>query len=375
MGYKIKILFTNLLILLICCFLIEMYFGGWINKKNKIHNIGRLTEVEDCYSIQDLYQDSSSTIHFTRDLYGFRGIRSFNKPENIDILTVGGSTTEQMYIDDKRTWQVILEQCFKDNNQTVCIANAGVNGQSTFGHIKNFEMWFPNIPKLNPKYIIYYIGINDFFQVSERDNYDVMISKKTGQIPSQNSLFKILQNNSVIYNLYRKLIGSYNARIKGVSHAKIDLLNLPYTDRGIADKKLFKFYSAENLIPFTKRIRELIELTKNMGAIPIFITQPSMNFKYKSGKLLGVEYKNKIGEYYYNGIDYFYLYNMLNKAIKEAVHNQHIVVDLTNLKIWEPEHFYDFYHNTPIGSQRVGLEIFKQLNGKLKFTTLSEMGG
>ena len=43
-----------------------------------------------------------------------------------------------------------------DNGKDVYVVNAGVDGQSTVGHIKNFDWWFPNIPDLKVKYFLFY---------------------------------------------------------------------------------------------------------------------------------------------------------------------------------------------------------------------------
>ena len=71
----------------------------------------------------------------------FRG--NYNSTADIDILTVGGSTTKQHYIGDGFTWQDILSKNFQSHNEQISVVNAGIDGQSTFGHINNFHDWFP----------------------------------------------------------------------------------------------------------------------------------------------------------------------------------------------------------------------------------------
>ena len=135
MNLKLKritaILFFNLVLMGLGVVLSELIFGNWIhpNNLNKL-NIIRSKTIE--YSVEDLYDFSSPTISYTRDEYGFRG--SFKNPSEIDILTVGGSTTDQRYIMDGHTWQDAIQRQFKHTGNELVVANAGVDGQSTFGH-------------------------------------------------------------------------------------------------------------------------------------------------------------------------------------------------------------------------------------------------
>ena len=56
--------------------------------------------------------------------------------KDVKILTVGGSTTDQRYINLDSTFQSILESKINQYiDKNICIANAGVDGHTTFGHI------------------------------------------------------------------------------------------------------------------------------------------------------------------------------------------------------------------------------------------------
>ena len=59
-------------------------------------------------SIKDLYEWKNDDITFSKDKWGFRGI--YNSIDDIDILTIGGSTREQRYISDGYTFQDILKK-------------------------------------------------------------------------------------------------------------------------------------------------------------------------------------------------------------------------------------------------------------------------
>ena len=52
------------------------------------------------------------------------------------------------------------------------VVNAGIDGQSTIGHIWNFQDWFPKIENLKTKYFIFYIGLNERIIDDELSKYD-----------------------------------------------------------------------------------------------------------------------------------------------------------------------------------------------------------
>jgi hypothetical protein len=93
-------------------------------------------------------------IHYVRDQYGLRGIRE--PISAVDLVTVGGSATDQRYIDEGQTWQDIMRKTCDAR-----IANAGADGMNSFGHIVAVAEWLHRIPNFQPKTFLHYIGAND----------------------------------------------------------------------------------------------------------------------------------------------------------------------------------------------------------------------
>jgi len=353
----LKTIVINFSILLVLLILVEVFFGGWFSSANNLNNLGIIRNVQLEYP-QKLYNDSNENIIYTRDENGLRGISTFNKPGEIDILTIGGSTTDQRYITDTKTWQEYLENRLTEEGKNYLVSNAGVDGQSTYGHIKNFELWFPEIENLNPKYILFYVGINDFFKVSDNSKYDDFVENKVS--------FEVkFKNNSAIYNLNRKIKGVIHAKKSNVGHKRKNFKNYSYTDQAIASSKLVDFYKEHNIAGFKTRINKLIQLCIEMEAEPIFVTQPSAKYKFINDTLFGIKDTTHIDEYKYNGVDYYHLLTLLNDAINEICGDQYLVIDLTTSPIWREEDFYDWFHMTPLGAKKLADEIFKELNNKL----------
>ena len=356
MPKKLKLILINLSVLVIGILIIELSFGGWLSNSNQLSNLGIIKDAKFEFEVGDLYMTKTPTITYTRDAYGLRGIATFNQPEKIDILTVGGSTTDQRYLDDSQTWQETLQSEFQKNGKDIYVSNAGVDGQSTYGHLKSTEIWFPKIEKLQPKIILYYVGINDFYRVNSDAIYDDIQQVNSGGFKQK------IKDNSVLYNVYRKIRGMQKATKFEVGHRNIDFSRVHYTKEEVLNEKLLEIYDKTNLKAFKTRIQKLIDYAKSNNAIPIFVTQPTMHYKIRNGVVFGTEHTNYLEEKYaYNGIGYLTLLNKLNQAMKEVA-GEASVIDLTNDEDWNIMDFYDYFHNTPTGAKKVGQKIYEKLS-------------
>jgi len=116
----LKIVTVNILFIFIILLIYELIYGNWFNSKN----YGNLfLPLNKSLIIEKLPYQSNRPILYTTDKNGFRA----NKYDlnSIDILVVGGSTTEEKLIDDNYIWTKILEK--KINLK---ILNAGIGGQT-----------------------------------------------------------------------------------------------------------------------------------------------------------------------------------------------------------------------------------------------------
>ncbi len=74
--------------------------------------------------------------HVTKNSLGFRGPEPPRDwSERLTILTIGGSTTECLFLSDGKTWTDQLTRRFMAVRPDAWINNAGFEGHSTFGHL------------------------------------------------------------------------------------------------------------------------------------------------------------------------------------------------------------------------------------------------
>ena len=105
------------------------------------------------------YNEKEYNYTYIRNSFAFRGGEI--DPKKIEIIMVGGSTTDERYKPENLSIVGKLNSKLIDSGSMKQIVNAGVEGQSTFGHIHNFKYWFSRIENFKPNYIIFYIGVND----------------------------------------------------------------------------------------------------------------------------------------------------------------------------------------------------------------------
>src|SRR5215469_17755878 len=182
----LRVVAVNLAVLLGLAVAGELAFGEWITA----HPLGRLTiphNVKRTISAAPLYPGGTEFV-YRRDAYGLRG--SGVDPARIRILTLGGSTTNQLYLPEEATWQAVLERTLRRADRDIVVANAGLDGQSTLGMIADLDLWIPYIPNLRPRLILVYVGINDvYLKDSWRDNLHV--TKLNRELEQRSALVRL----------------------------------------------------------------------------------------------------------------------------------------------------------------------------------------
>ena len=179
----IKVFNINILLISLVILIIELSYGGWLFPGQQNHCSYLLCSVNLKYESKETGETS-----YIKDKFGLRNRNKLKS--DIDLLVIGGSTSDQRYVDNNKTWDYLLQEMFKRDGTNIDIVNAGIDGQSTVGHIWNFKEWFPNIPNFSPKYILFYIGVND---IPPNDN--VVTSDNISYI----SLKHAIKLNSVLY--------------------------------------------------------------------------------------------------------------------------------------------------------------------------------
>ena len=353
MKSVLKILAVNTALLFAGILILELSLGEWFDT-GRLNRLNIHKDREFRYDVSTLYDDPEPIITYSRDSHGLRG--SHSTPGEVDILTVGGSTTEQRLIRDGATWQDVLQEQFQQSGADASIANAGVDGQSTYGHIKNFKWWFGDIPGLAPEYILFYVGVNDFHKEAG-DKYDVLLEDF--------NLGQSIKDNSALWYLIRTIRGSYFARVKKLTHDSINFDALQWTQQPLQDSYDFM---RPRLEAYAARLRILADLSREFGAEPIFVSQPTRHYRIASDRIEGHSNSGSYDGHEYNGVDYYHMIRQLDRVAEAVAREKNaIFVDLGSHTEWLDTDFYDYSHMTPQGARKVGILLHQDLRNRVSF--------
>ncbi len=108
---------------------------------------------------------------YTTDEFGIRG-DPYSNSDNYHILAIGGSTTEDLFLDDTEAWTYLLQQNlnqhFNPDDTQVWVGNVGKSGYSLVDHIYATKYF---VPQLEIDAVIVMVGINDLTPVLQNPNY------------------------------------------------------------------------------------------------------------------------------------------------------------------------------------------------------------
>lgn len=292
-------------------------------------------------------------IIYTRNSLGFRGEE---RPRDINnyfsILTVGGSTTECLYLSDNKTWSYLLGKRLKEKFRRIWLNNAGLDGHSTYGHVILLRDY---LIELKPKMIIFLIGINDVGQ-----DKSVTILKDDD---IRNVLARKSELAAFLLNTYRVL----KAKHKNLGHRIIDLKKektLILSDEEI--QKTLEEYKKDHLKYYENRLLAIIDMCKKNGIAPVFVTQPFL-LGDTTDKTTGVYLGNIKYTDHQNGVLFWDLLELYNRTtIKIANENNVLVVDLANKLPKDSKYYYDFAHYSNKGAEEIARILSSELEQPLE---------
>lgn len=292
------------------------------------------------------------------------GFRGPEPPRNfadwLTIVTVGGSTTECYELAEDKTWPHVLEKKLQPEFKHPWVNNAGFCGYSTFGNIilvKDF------IAKLNPKVLIFLVGINDL-GVGEAREYDTRL--KTLNFRSLERMLASLANYSELaaaaLNIYRYYFPKSVMAVAAREMGEIDLKSYSTLEITPEQRQAIKQLHREKYLPlFGERIRELIALSRGHGMEPVFLTQPVL---YGPGvdELTGINLAALRVSGDMNGDVGWEVLELYNDVVRQRGREAGVlVIDLAREMPKNSAYYYDLMHYTNAGAELVADIVAAQL--------------
>jgi len=344
----LKVIGINAALLLAVVAVTELIFGWWLfGPKFGILHIPR-NETRH-FDVTGLYP-GGGIVRYVRDEYGLRG--PYDDPSRIDVLTVGGSTTNERLLAEEATWTGVLRTRLAAAGTPRIVVNAAVEGQSTVGHLRNFELWFPLIPNLRPRFVVAYIGVNDVV-LEKAEFYDEMVSRDL-----MRRVRYFFLNNSAIYHLVRTLRGMQRARDAQLAHGGGFASGLEWVEaprQPIPDVEAWAY--KDRLEAYAQRIRLLAERIRGLGAVPVFATQPRGDHRIRDGRVLIPKIVEPEAT-----LENYVAITLFNRRLMAACRALDAVcIDVAGEIAFGDGDFYDRIHTTPKGSEKIGNHMAQKL--------------
>jgi len=281
----------------------------------------------------------------TKNSLGFRGPEPPDDFKDwLTLVAVGGSTTECFYLSDGRTWPERLAVRLQPDLRKVWVDNAGLDGHSTFGHLLLTRQ---ALVPLRPKVILYLVGLNDMFTDAPRE-FDRVEQNPWAEIANHSELA------ATLLNLYRwsrtRKIEDLGAMPKPVALRDRPLHPVP---PAVAER-LWKEQDPR-LAAFRDRLERLVALDRDHGIEPVLITQPSLlgGVDPRTGvdtRPMEVELWEKL-----DGALAWRILERYNDVTRQVGRERGVLtIDLARSLPKDSTFFYDFFHMTNEGADRVG---------------------
>jgi lysophospholipase L1-like esterase len=290
----------------------------------------------------------------TTDSKGFRTTRDidYEKSKSYRIFAIGGSTTEQIYLDDRNTWTHLLqEHLSKTTKLDVEVINTGVSGLRAKHHLATFQ----NIIGLHPDLVIFLVGINDWsWHIKEafsKDNQDTKIAAYRANLLLRETLIGNLLNNTAKDEVpsIREDYGEYYSKQRD----------------SLSRANVFSFHPEDVHQNYIKHLLEISNTCHENNIKCLFITQPT-------------GYQNDANEYFKKGfwmtppnkpytldfesmVDIAFLYNSF--LLRFSRDNDHYACDAASVLAPTFENFYDDCHFNTKGAKNMSMIVGKCIEG------------
>lgn len=278
--------------------------------------------------------------------YNSLGFQGPEKPANYDsclsIITMGGSTTACWYISSNKTWPTLLSQSLSKSFSNIWLNNAGVEGQSSYGHV---YMLKDHVLKHKPKVIIFLTGINDV------DRSDI----GTHDSSAAHSLKQFIFQNSEILNICFAYLRNKEAIKHGLLTRSVDFAIRKNDTLRLSDDTISKALQAQQVLVagYEQRMRSLVDTCLHYNIRPVLLTQPLLcGVGIDSASGMDLELVRIVRGM--NGKLWKQKLDLYNDAIKRVAAEKNIpCIDLAAIFPRNSKYYFDFVHHTNEGTGKM----------------------
>jgi len=299
----------------------------------------------------------------TTDAKGFRITRAvdYNSDKTFRIFAIGGSTSDQTFLDDRATWTHLLqERLALTTGLDVEVVNAGVTGLRLQHHVWTLR----NIIDLHPDIVLFLIGINDWNQ-----HIKEMFSKEARPLPLRVRAAMIWDDMRLRNTLLGKItFAIYAMMSKNEILTKVEYGDTYAKERGSLNRtRVFSFHPDTVHPEYIRHLSEISDICRSKNIKCVFITQPT---GYQEG--IDHEFRNALwmtppyDDYTLDFGSMIYIASLYNDfLVRFARENNHYVCDAASALVPGFENFYDDCHFNTQGARNMSVIVGKCLEDVL----------
>lgn len=316
------------------------------------------------FEVESGINHMDSLIRYSTNNMGFRGDSLIRpKPQSeYRIFLVGGSTTENLFIDDEFGFEKQIQNKLQNEvgDRTYKVFNAGKSGDATPDHL---AMLSHRVIHLQPDLIVLFPGINDLNRLAGK--YDYLHYPVTSTETRQTWIVDLkffLSNFQVVrrvINILNKdeensrtsifLKTNYADKVKEVQALPLNT-DFPELDYSIYERNLISF----------------IGLCKSQGIDLLLLTQTHTWDSKEKDNLDFRHWMVGIGQERYNAHDLAASLNGMNLILKNIAGKEEIsVLDLDQLIPKSIDYYYDDCHFNKQGISASSELISKQIQSQI----------
>lgn len=290
-------------------------------------------------------------IVLSRNSLGFRGP---DPPADFDrrltLVAIGGSTTECRGLTDGKDWPGALARELSGSFDGVWVNNAGLDGHSSFGHLKLVEQ---RILALKPRVALFLMGINDVARDGPKFQ-DQALDERPDWLPHTHVALWAARRSAVAALALNAWRARRAEQRLAMLQPMLDLRALPQ-DRSGAGRVVARAHREEFAPAYRGRVLALLRLCRRGGIEPVLVTQPALYgpaVDDLSGVDLGLIEVDPLERT--TGLVAWTTLEEYNDVLRELGRSEGVtVVDAARDLPKSSRLFYDFMHLTNEGAARL----------------------
>jgi lysophospholipase L1-like esterase len=336
----IKIFIINLIIVLLFFSIIELSFGYWFDKDN----FGPHMREHRMKNQRIVWENENEKVvyYYRRNYHGFRGADI--NPSEIDGVILGSSVIDERYKPEKYTITELLNNKLKNDDINFKFINGGVEALTTGGLVSGFKNWLLKLEDFSPKFIIFYVGINDV-HIEEDIILNDLSDNQILNPDKKEVFFDNIKSRSIIIDSINKFKFKYLPRKGFVKYdgepTKEYRDNYNFIEYEYAKKnynyEFLKNKYRKRVDHYLFRIDLLAEYSNKINSIPIFVIS------------IGSDGHQEI------------IYTLNNSLINHCMRKNYNCIDLAHKLTPSIDLWFDGAHTTKKGSNAITNIIYPDL--------------